>query len=215
MKPIALTLLAALLAAPSLCSAYGISPSRAQQGGILPSNNGQFQMQPAPQPSNNLMNPGGPPLPGQPAPMGLQPTIDPTKQIEDAIKNYKPADWAKAWGHIGLPEAKRLHENPNVLFVDARAKVEYDQGHIPGAIPLPPGDIKEFDKYYALYKSKILQASKIVTYCHGTGCQLSDKCAKQLVEVKHLKNVVSFFGGWPQWQDDKMPVETGPVPGKR
>jgi rhodanese-related sulfurtransferase len=205
-----LCLLAAALALPGLSQAYGISPSRAQQGGILPNGNNPFQMQPAPQPSNNLMNPGAS---GQPAPMGMQPTIDPTKQIEDAIKNYKPADWAKGWGHIGLPEAKRLHANPSVLFADARAKVEYDQGHIPGAIPLPIGSTPEFEKYYTQYKSKILKASKIVTYCHGTGCQLSDKCAKDLVEQKHLKNVVSFFGGWPQWQDDKQPVEVGPGPG--
>jgi 3-mercaptopyruvate sulfurtransferase SseA len=65
----------------------------------------------------------------------------------------------------------------------------------------------EFDKYYAEYESKIKNASKLVTYCHGVGCKLSDKVSQRLYRDKGHKNVASFFGGWPQWSQANLPVE--------
>ncbi|MES2201970.1 MAG: rhodanese-like domain-containing protein [candidate division FCPU426 bacterium] len=119
--------------------------------------------------------------------------------------DYQPPDWAKDWEHVTFEKAKKYHTKRNILFCDARAKSEYDDGHIPGAIPLPAG---EADKYYAMYEKKIKRADKLVTYCHGVGCRLSEKAAKFLVEKGH-KNVAVFFGGWPQWMEHKMPVEKG------
>src|SRR4051812_34830670 len=83
--------------------------------------------------------------------------------------DYQPPDWAKAKEHVSLAMAKKMAKDKGVLFCDARAKVEYDMGHIPGAIPLPTG---EFDKYYAQHLKRIKKAKKLVTYCHGVGCRL-------------------------------------------
>jgi rhodanese-related sulfurtransferase len=117
----------------------------------------------------------------------------------------KPADpWAK-FQHLDFAKAKEFHGQKRVLFVDARAKSEWDQGHIPGAIPVPLG---EFDVYYEKYKSKISKATKLISYCHGVGCHLSDKVAEKLWEKGH-KNTYVFFGGWPQWTQNNLPVETG------
>lgn len=123
-------------------------------------------------------------------------------------------DWAKGWKHYHWEEAKKLWDEKEALFCDARAKAEYDQGHIPGAIPLP---MAEFDKYYALYKDRIKHAKYLVTYCHGVNCQMSNKVAQHLVEDKDKKftNVGSFFGGWPMWQQHNMPIETGGEPKPR
>jgi rhodanese-related sulfurtransferase len=112
--------------------------------------------------------------------------------------------WAK-YTHLTFAEAKALHGEKRTLFLDARAKSEWDQGHIPGAIPMPLG---EFDKYYDLYKAKIQKAKVLIPYCHGIGCHLSDKVASKLDE-KGYKNVKVFFGGWPQWTQNNMPVEGG------
>jgi rhodanese-related sulfurtransferase len=119
--------------------------------------------------------------------------------------DYQPPDWAKGWDHITLQQAEKMHKDKRILFLDARAKVEYDEGHIPGALPLPTG---ETDKYYAMYENEIKHAKKLVTYCHGIGCRLSEKSAKFLVD-KGYKNVAVFFGGWPQWNEAKLPVESG------
>jgi rhodanese-related sulfurtransferase len=116
--------------------------------------------------------------------------------------NYKPDPQFSAWPHIDLDEAKRLKGVPGTLFVDARAEVEWEQGHLPGAIPLPAG---EFEKYYAKYKSKIKKAKVLIPYCHGAGCHLSDKTCQQLVG-KGFKNVVGFFGGEPKWREAKLPM---------
>jgi rhodanese-related sulfurtransferase len=176
-----------------LLSAYGVSPNQAVQGQPAQAP-GSFQLQPGA---------GGP---GANAPIP-QKKDDPAENI----KHYVPAEWAKDWEHIHIDDAKKFSEDPSVLFLDARAKVEYDQGHIPGAIPMP---LAEFDAYYAKYASKIKKAKKLVTYCHGIGCMLSDKLAQKLWVDKKYRNVASFFGGWPQWQQANLPVETGPVPKK-
>lgn len=107
------------------------------------------------------------------------------------------------WPHISLKEAQRLHGMKGVVFADARSKVEWDQSHIPGALPAPLG---EFDAYYKKYKKKYDKARYIVVYCHGVGCHLSDMAAKNFVG-KGYKNVVNFYGGWPDWTAAQLPVE--------
>lgn len=119
--------------------------------------------------------------------------------------DYTPPDWAKAHKHITWQEAVDWHKKKGYLFCDARAKAEYDQGHIPGAIPLPSG---EFDKFYAMHEKKIKNAKWLITYCHGIGCRLSEKAANSLVEKGH-KHVAVFFGGWPQWNEHHDKIETG------
>jgi rhodanese-related sulfurtransferase len=194
--------------------AYGVSPNQYTQGQAQ-----DQQQQPAfSQPGGPQPNPYMAPAPGQPP---IQ--IPPQQAAPAAPQNFDafvPDDWAKAWKHYHWTEAIRMWETKQALFVDARAKVEYDQGHIPGAIPMPLG---EFDIYYKKYEAKIKAAKYIITYCHGVGCKLSDKVAQKLyndandkvMAGKGHKNTGAFFGGWPQWQEHHMPVETGGVPKNR
>ncbi|MGH7442816.1 MAG: rhodanese-like domain-containing protein, partial [bacterium] len=139
------------------------------------------------------------------------PQLQAQPQVPGGAENYNamgdPA-WATAWKHYDWDQALSLYNSKKALFCDARSKLEYDQGHIPGAIPLP---LAEFDKYYALYEKQIKGAKRLVTYCHGAGCQLSNKVAQKLWQ-KNYRNVGSFFGGWPQWQEHNMPVQSGGAP---
>jgi rhodanese-related sulfurtransferase len=139
------------------------------------------------------------------APAAVPTASAPAPTPKPLYVDYVPPDWAKAKEHITLEQAKKMSKDKGVLFCDARAKVEYDQGHIPGAIPLPTG---EFDKYYNQHLQRIKKAKKLVTYCHGVGCRLSEKSANSLVD-KGFKNVAVFFGGWPQWSEHQLPVEKG------
>lgn len=171
-----------IVGALTLCGgliAYGVSPSQSEKGKAAD------QIQPTSQLS-------------QPSP--LQP---------QSYDQMAVPDWAKAWKHHDWAAAKAMYDAKTALFIDARAKVEYDQGHIPGAIPMPLG---EFDAYFEKYKVQIKKAKNLVPYCHGVGCQLSNKVAQKLYNDKGFRNVGSFFGGWPQWQQHNMPVETGPGP---
>ncbi|HTB34816.1 MAG TPA: rhodanese-like domain-containing protein [bacterium] len=205
-------LLCALTLTAAGLGAYGVSPSQYTQGRAQDSQApGQPQSygapgqapsgpQPVPMPGNATL-PGGGPVAAQPAPT---PDFDAM-----AIP-----DWAKAWKHYHWDEAKAAWEAKDSLFIDARAKSEYDQGHIPGAIPLPLNPDADFNKYFDQYASKIKSAKHLITYCHGAGCQLSNKVAQKLWD-KGYHNVGSFFGGWPQWNEHQMPVETGGAPKPR
>ncbi len=179
--------------------AYGVSPSQYQAG---QRNDQQGGLPNAPQPNPMTIN--------QVAPGG-QPNIQfqPQGQANQDFANAQAPDWAKDWKHWNWDDAKKAWESREGLFVDARSKMEYEQGHIPGAISIPVG---EFDAQYEKYKSKIRAAKQIITYCHGVGCQLSNKVAQKFWQDKGMRNVGSFFGGWPQWQQHNMPVETGPEP---
>lgn len=204
---------AALVVGTSLAMAYGVSPSQYSAGQAQDQQQNMNGVPQAPQP-----NPFTAPAPGQGGnPVQLAPQAQAAPQNFDA---FVPDDWAKAWKHYHYADAKAHWDSKDALFVDARAKVEYDQGHIPGAIPMPLG---EFDIYYKKYESKIKKAKYLITYCHGVGCKLSDKVAQKLfndptdpaVPGKGLKNTGAFFGGWPQWQQHNNPVETGGEPKNR
>ena len=116
---------------------------------------------------------------------------------------FNVPDYAWKWPHISLEEAERLHKRKDVLFVDGRAMVEWQESHIPGAVALPIG---EFDKNYDAHKKKILAAKILVSYCHGEGCRLSDMLAQKLVDKGH-KNVAVFWGGFPAWDGAKLPLD--------
>jgi rhodanese-related sulfurtransferase len=186
--------------------AYGVSPAQYQAGRAQDASNGLASIPNAPPVGGSTMAQA---MPGQNPGQAAIPGVAPAVQDYDAVAI---PDWAKGWKHYHWNEAKALWDGKQALFCDARSKTEYDQGHIPGAIPLP---LSEFDKYYKLYEDKLKGAKFIVTYCHGVGCQLSNKVAQKLVNDKKYGNVGSFFGGWPQWQQHNMPVETGGTPQPR
>jgi rhodanese-related sulfurtransferase len=114
-----------------------------------------------------------------------------------------PLEMYAAWPHITLKEAQRLHGMKRVVFADARSTAEWDQAHIPGALPAPLG---EFDTYYKKYRKRYDRAKYIVVYCHGVGCHLSDQACKNFVE-KGYKNVLNFYSGWPAWSGAKLPTQ--------
>ena len=201
--------------------AYGVSPSQ-YSAGKAQDQQQQMQMQPQPGMNPMLQQAPQPSTYSAPAP-GQAPAIQMAPQAQQAPQNFDafvPDDWAKAWKHYHYADAKAHWDSKDALFIDARAKVEYDQGHIPGAIPMPLG---EFDTYFKKYESKIRKAKLLITYCHGVGCKLSDKVAQKLYNDpkdatapgKGLKNTGAFFGGWPQWQQHNNPVETGGEPKSR
>ena len=117
--------------------------------------------------------------------------------------SYNQAEFAFKWPHIALEEAKRLHGLPGVVFVDGRTYAEWERSHIPGALSLPGG---EFDKRYNMQKARLRKAKILVSYCHGVNCGLADYLAQLLAEKGH-RNVAVFWGGFPAWQEAKLPVE--------
>lgn len=124
---------------------------------------------------------------------------------------YTDATYASKWPHITLQEVQRLMKQKHTVLVDGRGQSEWDQSHLPGALPLPLGD---FQKNYPIYEQKLKRAKIIIAYCHGKGCHLSDSLCQDLVN-KGYKNVAVFWGGFPEWSSNKLPLvdkNGNPVP---
>lgn len=89
-----------------------------------------------------------------------------------------------------------------VLFVDSRHPVEFDKGHIEGAINLPWED---FGRRFGDFLEQYPPETVIITYCDGKNCDL----ARQLGEELHYAGyeVVYYMEpGWQSWLNSGKPV---------
>lgn len=156
-----------------------------------------------PQPALVLTN-----TPGTAAVVTPQPTATPnlTPVSNPPVTpdpRFKDPNYLGKWPHIDLAEAQRLMKKKGVVFADGRSQSEWDQSHIPGALPLP---LNDFGKGYTAAEPKLKKAKIILAYCHGEGCHLSDSLAQNLVD-KGFKNVAVFWGGFPAWTAAHLPLE--------
>lgn len=116
---------------------------------------------------------------------------------------------AKSVSHAGIPrlsmdDAKLLYASGQVVFIDARIREDYEAGHIKGAVSMPFGSMPELlPKFRKTFEGKML-----VTYCGGSGCNLSEKAAYNLFDNGY-ERIAIFFGGWENWKEAGMPVSSG------
>ena len=101
-----------------------------------------------------------------------------------------------------------------IPIYDVRLTEEYEHGHIPGSILLPyvESSAKEvdFDPAEDKFLLSQLPADKntaLIMYCDGTICWKSYKSAQMAIKAG-WKNVFWFRGGFPEWKDAGLPVET-------
>jgi rhodanese-related sulfurtransferase len=97
--------------------------------------------------------------------------------------------------YITLKQAYDLYTSGKTLFIDARDKWEFADGHITGAINIPEYN---FDKNNPILKT-IPKNKTIVSYCDGDDCEMSVKLADNLFNLGY-KNVYIFFSGWKEWK---------------
>lgn len=81
----------------------------------------------------------------------------------------------------------------NALWVDARSPEEFANGHVPGAILLPP---REWDTHVEALLMEWQPGRPIVVYCGGGGCEASQAVARRLREELGLSDVWVLDGGW-------------------
>jgi len=104
---------------------------------------------------------------------------------------------------IPLPEAEILFKENKAVFLDARGKDLFDEGHIKGAKNLP---WHEVDDYFQEIISGMDRETPIITYCDGESCNLSHDLALFLKNMgfTHVKVLVN---GWTVWGENKLPIE--------
>ncbi|RPJ73944.1 MAG: ArsR family transcriptional regulator, partial [Alphaproteobacteria bacterium] len=97
----------------------------------------------------------------------------------------------KSHNAVGLDELERMIESKNVLLMDVRPSVEYEFGHITGAISVPMNELMEQLK--SISKNK-----EIIAYCRGPFCVLADEAVKILSEQGY--KVRRLDEGYPEWK---------------
>lgn len=91
-----------------------------------------------------------------------------------------------------------IGSNEEINIVDVRSPEDFVKGHIPCAINLPK---EKWGSRSGLKTDKVN-----VIYCHSEVCHLAAAAAKEFAE--HGFPVMELEGGFEQWQQSELPVET-------
>lgn len=108
-------------------------------------------------------------------------------------------------GEIAIKDAALLFISGRAVFLDARSQFEFEQGHVQGAISLPP---REFAAQFQDIKPRLVGKEAVITYCDGDRCPLSHALAEHLRNAG-IRNVYVLKNGWTLWQAEKLPVSKG------
>jgi rhodanese-related sulfurtransferase len=104
-------------------------------------------------------------------------------------------------GDVSL--AKKLYDSQKFIFVDARSRDDYDEGHIKGAVSLPVG---QFDEKIEAFLERYPPEKAIITYCSGRTCEDSHELA-QLLLAFGFTEINVFIDGYPGWETEGYPIE--------
>ncbi len=113
---------------------------------------------------------------------------------------------------ITLTEALAFHErakgaDAEVLFIDARRSVIFEQGHIRGAVNLRPNDID----LRAGLDPRMEARQALVVYGEDPSSAVARAMTKRLIEAGYntiLRRRVKFYaGGFKEWESTGLPVD--------
>lgn len=108
-------------------------------------------------------------------------------------------------GGVSVSEAMELVRSGRGLFLDARHPEDFADGHIPGALSVPPGLFAE--EVEALL-ADVGQDKVLVAYCSNLQCPLSHRLADAL-DMIGIEGVRVFEGGMQEWEQAGGSVEAG------
>jgi rhodanese-related sulfurtransferase/DNA-binding transcriptional ArsR family regulator len=106
----------------------------------------------------------------------------------DAITRQFLGDRAGApVSRTGLEEKLAREE---VFLIDVRPSIEYESGHLPGAVPMPIEELSE-------RLDEIPRDRPVIAYCRGEYCLFADEAVALL--RRHGIEAERLEGGWPEW----------------
>jgi rhodanese-related sulfurtransferase len=106
---------------------------------------------------------------------------------------------------IPLQEAWSLSQAGRALFVDARDPASFYEGHIKGALNVPPG---EAGRYLEEIRTLSRAGLEVITYCDGVDCPLSTELARSL-QQSGVPSARVLVDGWGRWRQAGYPTEKG------
>jgi rhodanese-related sulfurtransferase len=102
---------------------------------------------------------------------------------------------AEFLNRISVKEARAMIRDRNAIVVDARRPIDFQMGHIDGAMNIPTDSNEEF-----LSKMKTIPLEQtLIVYCQSNGCPYAKIVGSRLVKAGY-KNVSVLVGGWIEWK---------------
>jgi rhodanese-related sulfurtransferase len=96
------------------------------------------------------------------------------------------------------PELSERLARGDVVVLDVRPELEYEAGHIPGAVSAPLDELESV-------AARLPRGREIVAYCRGPYCVYADD-AVRLLRARGL-NARRLDVGLPEWRRAGLPVE--------
>jgi rhodanese-related sulfurtransferase/DNA-binding transcriptional ArsR family regulator len=119
-------------------------------------------------------------------------------EVNDVVRDYFDArDHLEPVSRAGLLERVLAGE---VVLIDVRPAAEYAQGHIPGAVSIPLGDLDANMR-------RLRKRTEIVAYCRGPYCVLAPEAVHRL--RAHGFKARRLEDGMPEWRLAGLPVAAG------
>ena len=99
---------------------------------------------------------------------------------------------------ITRPElAKRLGSANPPIVLDVRPPEEFAAGHIPGAVSVPPDDLRA--------RLRGIRSGEVVAYCRGAFCVYADEAVRALRRRRGVQ-AQRLEAGFPEWRRAGLPV---------
>jgi rhodanese-related sulfurtransferase len=94
----------------------------------------------------------------------------------------------------------KLQGDDPVVLVETLGARSYEYGHLPGAVNLPPDDVRRL-------ASTLLpdRGAEIVLYCASYTCDASTVVANELAAMGYT-NLFDYHGGKADWTEAGLPI---------
>jgi rhodanese-related sulfurtransferase len=102
-------------------------------------------------------------------------------------------------GTITRDQLRNRLRDGDVVVLDVRPRVEYEAGHIRGALSVPVTELKA-------RLDEIPDGTDVVAYCRGPFCVYADTAVRLLESTG--RSAVRLEDGFPEWAADRLPVDS-------
>jgi rhodanese-related sulfurtransferase len=119
--------------------------------------------------------------------------------VRTVIQQHRPSFLPK----LAVSELEKALGDKDVVIVDARYPLDYQSGHLPGAINVPVFTTQAERRKLL---GHVPRQARVIVYCQSEGCQFDEALGSALV-AEGIENVSLFPGGWTKWEEKGPKVE--------
>ena len=122
----------------------------------------------------------------------------------DQVTGWLPPDElgsaaAETTPQVKPEEAAQKVRDGEAVVVDVRARSEWDEGHIPGAVHVPLSTLQQ-------HVAEVPKGTPVILQCGGGG---RSAVAASVLRSHGIHDVMNLTGGIERWRKEGLPIENG------